>query len=78
MSSKHSRQRGGPGRRAAGGVPVPRVGEAARRRREPPGVVGKRGGRAARAVPQFWLGAGWEVCDGCEPHRGVVRFRRSG
>lgn len=23
-----------------------------------------------------WLGAGWEVCDGCEPHRGVVRFRR--
>lgn len=24
-----------------------------------------------------WLGAGWEVDDGCEPHRGVVRFRRS-
>ena len=23
-----------------------------------------------------WLGAGWEVDDGCEPHRGVVRFRR--
>ena len=25
-----------------------------------------------------WLGVGWEVVDGCEPHRGVVRFRRGG
>ena len=24
-----------------------------------------------------WLGAGWEVDDGCAPHRGVVRFRRA-
>ena len=23
-----------------------------------------------------WLGSGWVVDDGCEPHRGVVRFSR--
>ena len=24
-----------------------------------------------------WLDSGWEVDDGCQPHRGVVRFVRA-